>query len=172
MYVYFDIFMYYNYSISHRTLSYLFFVFLTHTFSGSMNYTSDDQQQYLADALQGEFCYVQTSDGKIVSVHYGATENEDAVHIKRSIASTFQANFDGHDVDIEEADSGSIHTSHYRYVFIHHCTVCSKHWWYSSTFWKDQLNLSRFACIITSYLRPCMSQVSNDCYIYIRSCKN
>ena len=86
--------------------------------SDSMNFTSDDQQQqqYLADELQGEFCYVQTSDGKIVAVHYDRAENEDAVNIKRSIASTFQANFDGQKADVEEADAGSLHVSHYTYV--------------------------------------------------------
>ena len=78
-----------------------------------MNYTSDDQQQFMADALQGEFCYVQTSDGKIVSVHYGTTENDDGINLKRSIASSFQANFEGHNLDIEEADASSLHTSHY-----------------------------------------------------------
>ena len=84
--------------------------------SDTMNYTYDDQQQFLADKLQGEFCYVQTSDGKIVSVHYGTTENHEAINIKRSIASTFQANFDNANFDVEEADASSVHTSHYRYT--------------------------------------------------------
>lgn len=75
-----------------------------------MNYTSGDEQPFLT---KGEFCYVQTSDGKVVSVHYGMAENIEAVNIMRSIASTFQANFDGDNADIEEADSGSLHTSHY-----------------------------------------------------------
>ena len=78
-----------------------------------MNYTSDDQQQLLADDLQGEFCYVQTSDGKIVSVHYGTAENHEAINIKRSIASTFQANFKRNKGDVKEADASSVHTSHY-----------------------------------------------------------
>ena len=80
-----------------------------------MNYTSGDQQQFLADKLQGEFCYVQTSDGKVVSVHYEATENDEAVNIKKSIASTFQANFQNKEGDVEESDAGSVHTSHYTY---------------------------------------------------------
>ena len=75
----------------------------------------------MADELQGEFCYVQTSDGKIVSVHYGTTANEDAVNIKRSIATTFQANFDGDKNDVEEADASSVHTSHYTYEM--YCTL-------------------------------------------------
>ena len=82
-------------------------------YSDTMNYTSDDLQQLLVDELQGEFCYVQSSDGKIVSVHYGTTENHEAINIKRSIASTFQANFKSEEGDVEESDAGSIHTSHY-----------------------------------------------------------
>ena len=78
-----------------------------------VNYTSDNLHQVMADEFNGEFCYVQTSDGKIVSVHYGNTANEDAVNIQRSIASTFQANFDSDKSDVEEADPSSLHTSHY-----------------------------------------------------------
>ena len=54
-----------------------------HVCSNAVNHTSE-----MADALQGEFCYVQTSDGKIVSVHYGTTENDEAINIKRSIATS------------------------------------------------------------------------------------
>ena len=72
--------------------------------------------ELLDELLQGEFCYVQTSDGKIVSVHYGTTANEEAINIKKGIASTFQANFDSDKSDVEEADPGSVHTSHYRYI--------------------------------------------------------
>ena len=86
------------------------------TSSDTVNYTSDDQQQLLADALKGEFCYIQRSDGKIVSVHYGSTDNNDVINIKRSIAGTFQAKFDKNTGDVEEVDAGSIHTSHYVYV--------------------------------------------------------
>ena len=76
---------------------------------------------FLTDELDGEFCYVQTSDGKIVSIHYALTDNYQGINIKRSIASTFQANFDSHKKDIEETDAGSIHTSHYRYVNVFVC---------------------------------------------------
>jgi len=78
-----------------------------------MNYTSDGQQQVMEDEIKGEFCYVQTSDGMIVSVHYGNTENEEAINIKRSIASAFQGNFESNKGDVEEADASSVHTSHY-----------------------------------------------------------
>ena len=82
-----------------------------------MNYASDDQQniaQFLADELKGELCYIQTSDGKIVTVHYGITDNYEGINIKQSIASTFQANFDSNQQDVEEIDPSSVHTSHYR----------------------------------------------------------
>jgi len=91
-------------------------VVFCNTSSDTVNYTSDDQQQLLADALKGEFCYIQRSDGKIVSVHYATTDNSDVINIKRSIASTFQAKFDNNTGDVEEVDAGSIHTSHYVYV--------------------------------------------------------
>jgi len=68
---------------------------------------------FIANELDGELCYVQTSDGKIVSIHHGITDNYEGTNIKKSIASTFQANFNSKN-DVEEADAGSIHTSHYR----------------------------------------------------------
>ena len=82
----------------------------------------------LTDQLDGEFCYVQTSDGKIVSIHYALTDNYKGINIKRSIASTFQANFDSHKEDTEETDASSVHTSHYRCanVFVCLCAcVCA-----------------------------------------------
>ena len=85
--------------------------------SSTFNYTTEGQQNitdFLSDELKGELCYVQTPDGKIVAIHYGMVNNYDGVNIKRSIASTFQANFDSGKKDIEEADQGSIHISHYR----------------------------------------------------------
>ena len=85
--------------------------------SSTFNYTSDGQQNitgFLADELKGELCYVQTSDGKIVAIHHEKRDNYDGINIKRSIASAFQANFNGIKKDIKETDQGSIHTSHYR----------------------------------------------------------
>ena len=69
----------------------------------------------LKDKLKGEFCYVQTRVGKIVSIHYTSTENEDGINVKRGIASAFQANFDNQE-KVEETDPGSTHISHYRYI--------------------------------------------------------
>lgn len=88
-----------------------------YTCSSALNYTTDDQQritEFLADELRGELCYIQTSDGKIVAIHYGMTSSYEGINIKRSIASTFQANFDSTKQDVNEADPSSIHTSHYR----------------------------------------------------------
>jgi len=67
----------------------------------------------VADEITGEFCYVQTSDGMIVSVHYGNTENDEVINIKRSIAGAFQANFESNKGEVKEADASSVHTSHY-----------------------------------------------------------
>ena len=67
----------------------------------------------LRDKLKEEFCYVQTSIGKIVSLHYSPTESEDAINVKKGITGAFQANFDKQE-EVEESDPGSIHVSHYR----------------------------------------------------------
>ena len=81
-----------------------------------INYTTNAQKAFLMDRLKGEFCYVQTRNGKIVSIHYSPTEDEEAVNIKRGIAGAFQANFD-HREKAKESDPGSTHISHYRYVY-------------------------------------------------------
>jgi len=86
---------------------------LCNTFSNTVNYTSDDQQQLLADVLKGEFCYIQRSDGRILFVHYGSSNDDDTINIKRS---TFQVNIDSSTRDVEEIDAGSVHTSHYVYI--------------------------------------------------------
>ena len=80
-----------------------------------MNISS--RNDFVTDELDGELCYVQTSNGKIVSIHHALSDSYEGINIKRSIASTFQANFDGNQ-DVEETDAGSIHTSHYRYNYV------------------------------------------------------
>ena len=65
------------------------------------------------DKLKGEFCYVQTRSGKIVSIHYSPTADEEAINVKRGITGAFQANFDNQE-EVEELDPGSSHISHYR----------------------------------------------------------
>ena len=81
-----------------------------------INHTTHAQADLLMSKLIGEFCYVQTRNGKIVSIHYDSTENEEAVNIKRGIAGAFQANF-YNEKEVEESDPGSTHISHYRYVY-------------------------------------------------------
>ena len=81
------------------------------------SYTNDQglKAAILKGKLKGEFCYVQTKSGKIVSIHYSPTEDEEGINIKRAITSTFQANFDKQK-EVEESDPGSTHISHYRYI--------------------------------------------------------
>ena len=80
-----------------------------------INRTSDGQAASLMNELKGEFCYVQTRNGKIASIHYSSTEDEEDINIKRGIAGAFQANYDNEE-EVEETDPGSTHISHYRYV--------------------------------------------------------
>ena len=56
---------------------------------------------------------MQVHDGKIVAVHHAVDENEDAVDLKKSIATAFQANFKGTEHE-EEEDAQSDHIAHYR----------------------------------------------------------
>jgi len=65
------------------------------------------------DKLKGEFCYVQTRNGKIVSIHYIPNEDEEGINVKIGITGAFQANFDNQEA-VEEIDPGSSHISHYR----------------------------------------------------------
>ena len=67
-------------------------------------------QQYLA----GWFCFVQTSEGEVVSVYHSREEQIEAANFKKSIAAAFQANFMGTG-EKTEIDPQSKHTSHYRY---------------------------------------------------------
>ena len=76
--------------------------------------TTENAGSILPDELGGELCYVQTANGKIVSIHYEMTDNTEVTNIKRSIASAFQANYNSNEEDVEEVDAGSVHTSHYR----------------------------------------------------------
>ena len=88
------------------------------SFSVTANYTTENQQPndtvalFIEEELKGEFCYVQTHDGRIMSVHYSPTENYQSLNIKKGITAIFQANFDNAE-EIEESDPGSTHISHY-----------------------------------------------------------
>lgn len=69
-----------------------------------------------ANVLMSEaFCFVQTEDGKVVSVQHNPTEKTQIVNYKKGIAAAFQANFKKTEVEIEE-DTQSTHHSRYRLV--------------------------------------------------------
>ena len=71
---------------------------------------SSETANYL---LSGPFCFVQTSDGKIVSVHYGPDEKPAIVNLKKAVAAAFQANFKYTEQEVEE-DTLTTHVSQYR----------------------------------------------------------
>ena len=74
-------------------------------------------KNYTVDYLSGVFCFVQTSDGKVVSVFHPRTEDAKVTNFKKGIASAFQTNFKGTGEEIE-TDPQSRHHSHYRWEFI------------------------------------------------------
>ena len=61
--------------------------------------------------------FVQTADGSIPVIQYPRVEdkNERIVNLKKAIVSAFQTNFGGTEMK-KEADTQSLHTSHYTYV--------------------------------------------------------
>lgn len=67
--------------------------------------------------MSGWFCFVQTSDGKVVSVVHSQNEDNHIVNFKKGIAAAFQTNFRGTAEEIE-IDSQSRHQSHYRSVHL------------------------------------------------------
>jgi hypothetical protein len=72
-------------------------------------------QGFAVDHLSGWFCFVQTSEGRVVSVFHSRTEDSEAVTFKKGIAAAFQANFRG-TFEETEIDTNSKHLSHYRFV--------------------------------------------------------
>ena len=63
--------------------------------------------------LKGPFCFIQTSDGKIVSVQHNHDEMASVVNMKKGIAAAFQGNFKQTAEEVEE-DTQSKHVSQYR----------------------------------------------------------
>ncbi len=63
--------------------------------------------------MSGEFCFVQTSDGKIAAVSYPNGENSEAINFKKGIVAAFQTNF-LKTAEAEEEDTTSLHKSAYR----------------------------------------------------------
>uniref|UniRef100_A0A1X7UPJ7 Vitellogenin domain-containing protein n=1 Tax=Amphimedon queenslandica TaxID=400682 RepID=A0A1X7UPJ7_AMPQE len=73
----------------------------------------DSDTEAPVKGLDKWFCFAQSSKtGKILGVFYPKKEKEWIVNIKKSIASTFQANYKGTTV-ATETDSQSKHKSHY-----------------------------------------------------------
>lgn len=74
--------------------------------------------------MSGDFCFVQTEDGKVVEVNYPDGESSEAINFKKGIAAAFQTNFKGTTQE-EEEDTTSLHQSTYRYVdFLFACKLC------------------------------------------------
>ena len=63
--------------------------------------------------LSGPFCFVQTEDGKVVSVFHNLDEMAQIVNFKKGIAAAFQAIFKNTHVEMEE-DTQSKHYAQYR----------------------------------------------------------
>ena len=62
--------------------------------------------------MQNPFKFVQTADGSVPAVIHSKDEDPQVVNIKKAIASTFQANFEG-SREKEESDPQSLHVSEY-----------------------------------------------------------
>ncbi|KAL5489161.1 hypothetical protein EMCRGX_G018221 [Ephydatia muelleri] len=85
------------------------------------SFTTNDNAKILSQVsgdveklLNGPFCFVQTEDGRIVSVHHNPEERAQVVNFKKGIAAAFQANFKYTRVEVEE-DTQSKHYSQYSY---------------------------------------------------------
>jgi hypothetical protein len=68
--------------------------------------------------MSGWFCFIQTSDGKVVAVAHPQNEEVQVVNFKKGIAAAFQANFRGTAEEIE-TDPQSMHHTHYTYSSMH-----------------------------------------------------
>ena len=64
------------------------------------------------DAVKGWFKFVQTDDGLVPAVYHSGGETTDIINFKKSIASGFQANFEGTKSKVE-TDPQSVHNAKY-----------------------------------------------------------
>ena len=77
-------------------------------------YNSSEQRQALITKLfSGHFCFVQAENGRVVEISYEEDSHPEGVHLKKSIAAAFQANFQNQEEE-EEEDPQSLHVAHYR----------------------------------------------------------
>lgn len=65
--------------------------------------------------MNGWFCFVRNDNGHILSVFHSPKEKTDVVNFKKTIVSSFQANFAKTSTE-EETDAQSKHTSHYKWA--------------------------------------------------------
>ncbi|KAL5517874.1 hypothetical protein EMCRGX_G003505 [Ephydatia muelleri] len=84
----------------------------------------EDETQSMSEAsaaasqlLSESFCFIQSIEGKILSVQYSPADNREVVNIKKGIAAAFQANFKKTEVEVEQ-DIQSKHYAHYSYETI------------------------------------------------------
>ena len=82
-------------------------------FKAKLLFSCSATHDQVVDYLSGWFCFVQTSQGQVVSVFHSQAENADAVNFKKGIAAAFQANLRG-TLEETEIDPNSKHLSHYR----------------------------------------------------------
>ena len=94
----------------------------------------------LAELFDGQFCFAQTENGRIVEVYNEEGSNPEGLNLKKTIAAAFQANFNPEEDEeqdtqadqevyeeqdaqtdqeeytvYEEQDPQSLHAAHYRY---------------------------------------------------------
>ena len=77
------------------------------------NFRQEEINQAANELLKEPFCFIQTSDGKVVSVQHSPDERASIVNLKKGIAAAFQGNFKRTAQEVEE-DTQSKHVSHYR----------------------------------------------------------
>ena len=70
--------------------------------------------QAAGQLLKEPFCFIQTSDGKVVLVQHKQDEVTSVVNMKKGIAAAFQGNFKQTTEEVEE-DTLSKHVAQYRY---------------------------------------------------------
>lgn len=73
----------------------------------------ENTTQAVEELLKKPFCFIQTSNGKIVSVQHDKNETTSVANFKKGIVSAFQANFKRTTSEVE-SDYQSSHISHYR----------------------------------------------------------
>ena len=103
----------------------IFWCLHTHNASFLTENRSDKTAQEANELLKEPFCFIQTSDGKIVLVQHKPDEVTSVVNMKKGIAAAFQGNFKQTTEEVEE-DTQSKHFSQYRYAFSNSSVIVRK----------------------------------------------